>query len=236
MAVLSVRLQWFTARLCSLLPASPRRACCELLRMGKSIPQHPMNPALLDLSGDTREAKRKDSHSVKESAWITTTEGEGGKRNALFGTVSLIPIGCHQSKGNAWGEKKVNYQLLPLPGTENHIILLKHLEDLSLKTLWLYSTTHAHFHFIVARWKPSPPLFAHGPFVSIAFTPQSQECSYRMYRHHLYSFIMRSLFPNSIWVCKPNSFNRLSHEKLSCSPCQPFLFSFQSEFFLHLYG
>lgn len=156
--------------------------------MWKRVPQHPINPALVDGSGDTREAKRKDSHSVKESAWTTTTEGEGGKRNALFGPVSLIPVGCHQSKGDAWGEKKLNYQLLPLPGIENHIILLRHLEDPSLKTLGLPSTAHTHFHFRVARWKPPTPLFAHSPFVSISLTPQRRERSYRMYRHHLHSF------------------------------------------------
>lgn len=49
-------------------------------------------------------------------------------------------------------------------------------------------------------------------------------------------FFMLSLLPNSIWVCKPNSFHLLSHDKLSCSPCQSFLYLFQSEFILHLYG
>jgi len=79
--------------LCSLLPEPPVHACCALLRMGKSVPQHPDKPALVNASGVTREAERNDSHSVKESTRTTMTEGKEGKRNALFNLVSLIPVG-----------------------------------------------------------------------------------------------------------------------------------------------
>lgn len=84
--------------LCSLLPESPPHACCALLRMEKSVPQHPVNAALVNVSGDRRQAKSKDSHPVKDSACITTTEGEGGQRNTLFGPVSLIPVGLSSKR------------------------------------------------------------------------------------------------------------------------------------------
>lgn len=39
----------------------------------------------------------------------------------------------------------------------------QHLENPSLETLGLPSTVHTHFHFRVACWKPSTPLFAYAP-------------------------------------------------------------------------
>lgn len=72
----------------SLLPKSPLPACCALLKI--SVPQHPMNLALVGVPGDTREAKKTNSHSLKKNAWIAITE-EGRKKNTLFDCVNLTP-------------------------------------------------------------------------------------------------------------------------------------------------
>lgn len=70
--------------------------------------QHSVNSTLVNMSGDTERPRGKTVILVKtacgEPPWREKEE-----RNALLGPVSLSPMGQHQSTGDAWGEKKLNY-------------------------------------------------------------------------------------------------------------------------------
>lgn len=60
------------------------------------------------MSGDTERPRGKTVILVK-TPHGQPSQREKKERNALLGPVSLSPTGQHQSTGDAWGEKKLNY-------------------------------------------------------------------------------------------------------------------------------